>query len=161
MIQNYNFNEIEPEMLKFWEDNKSYKKLKVRYKNKPKYYFLHGPPYTSGRLHIAHAWNNALKDIIVRYKRMTGLNVWDRYGFDMHGLPTENAVQKELKLPDKKAIEQYGMDKFIKRCSSFSLKNADIMTEDLKRLGVWLDFDHAYMPIKNSFIENEWWFVKQ
>lgn len=160
-IPNYNFQEIESEILRYWEDHKTYKKLKVRYKNKPAYYFLHGPPYTSGRIHIGHAWNNSLKDIIVRYKRMTGLNVWDRFGYDMHGLPTENAVQKELKLPDKKAIESYGMDKFIKRCIEFSLANAELMDKDLQRLAVWMDYDHAYYPIKNVFIENEWWFVKK
>jgi len=161
MIQNYNFNEIEPEMLKFWEDNKSYKKLRIRYKNKPRYYFLHGPPYTSGRIHIAHAWNNALKDIIIRYKKMQGLNVWDRFGYDMHGLPTENKVQKDLNLKDKEAIEKYGMDKFIKHCIDFSEKNAEIMSKDLLRLGVWMDYENAYYPIRNSFIENEWWFVKK
>ena len=87
------FKKIEAETLKFWEDEKIYEKVKNKNKNGKKFYFLQGPPYTSGRIHIGQAWNNSMKDIILRYKRMKGLNVWDRAGYDMHGLPTENAVQ--------------------------------------------------------------------
>ena len=96
------FKKIEAETLKFWEDEKIYEKVKARNKNGKKFYFLQGPPYTSGKIHIGQAWNNSMKDIILRYKRMKGLNVWDRAGYDMHGLPTENAVQKKLKLKNIK-----------------------------------------------------------
>jgi len=161
MIQNYNFKEVEPGMMTFWEDKEIYKKLKAKNKGKKKYYFLNGPPYTSGRIHIGTAWNNALKDIIVRYQRMKGLDVWDRYGYDMHGLPTENRVQADLKLQDKNAIKNYGMDKFIRKCIDFSLNNVEMMNNDLLRLGVWLDYDHAYFTIKNTYMENEWWIVKR
>ncbi len=155
------FKEIEGEILKFWRQKKIYEKSRKRNSRGKNFYFLQGPPYTSGKLHIGQAWNNSMKDILLRYKRMKGFNVWDRAGYDMHGLPTENRVQKELKLKDKKAILDYGLSRFIKYCLKISEETAKIMSEDLLRLGVWLDYKNAYLPIKNEFIEGEWWFIKK
>ena len=157
----YEFKIIEEEVLEFWEKNKIYEKIKSKNKKGKKFYFLQGPPYTSGKLHIGHAWNNSLKDIVLRYKRMNGFNVWDRAGYDMHGLPTENAVQKKLKIKDKLEIERYGVEKFIKECIKFSSENAKIMDKDLERLGIWMDFENAYWPITSDFIEGEWWLIKK
>ena len=126
----YNFKEVEEEVLKFWEEKKIYEKCKKKNMRGKKFYFLQGPPYTSGRLHIGHAWNNSMKDIVLRYKRMRGMNVWDRAGYDMHGLPTENAVQKKLGIKDKLEIEKYGVEKFVKECIKFSSDNAKIMDKD-------------------------------
>lgn len=157
----YDFKLVEEEVLKFWEENKTHSKLNKKNIKGKKFYFLQGPPYTSGKLHIGHAWNNTIKDLVLRYKRMNGFNVWDRAGYDMHGLPTENAVQKQLKIKDKLEIEKYGVEKFIKECIKFSSNNAKQMDKDLTRLGVWMDFENAYWPIKNEFIEGEWWLIKQ
>ncbi len=157
----YDFKKTEEKILNFWKNNNIYQKAKERNKGKKKFYFLQGPPYTSGRIHIGHAWNNALKDIILRYKRMRGFDVWDRAGYDMHGLPTENKVQANLKLKHKEDIIKFGVDKFIKECIKFSTENAKQMDKDLFRLGVWMDYENAYYPIKNEFIEGEWWFVKK
>lgn len=157
----YDPHEIEQNILKFWEENNTYEKIKVRNKKGKKFYFLQGPPYTSGRLHIGHAWNNSLKDVILRYKRMQGFNVWDRAGYDMHGLPVENKVQKNLGFDRKTDIEKYGVDKFVTECIKFAEENAKIMDKDLLRLGVWLDYENAYWPIKNEYIENEWWLIKK
>lgn len=154
------FKKIEEEMLKFWKDNNIYEKSMKKNAKGKKFYFLQGPPYTSGRLHIGHAWNNNMKDIAMRYFRLKGRNVWDRAGYDMHGLPTENAVQKELKLPDKKAILNYGLDKFSKRCMDFSMANAKLMNQDLRRMGIWMDFDNAYLPVANDFMSSEWLLIK-
>ena len=85
----------EPEILKFWKDKRIYEKAKESNKGKKKFYFLDGPPYTSGKVHLGTAWNKSLKDSILRYKRMQGFDVLDRAGYDMHGLPTENATEKE------------------------------------------------------------------
>lgn len=153
--------QVEEEMLKFWEKNKIYEKSVKKNKKGKKFYFLQGPPYTSGRLHIGHAWNNSLKDIAMRYFRMKGFDVWDRAGYDMHGLPTENKVQKELKLEDKQDIVKYGMEKFIRACEKFSVENMKLMNTDLRRLGIWMDFDNAYMPISNDFISGEWMLMKR
>ena len=157
----YDFKEVEERILKNWKDKKILEKLKKRNSKGKKFYFLQGPPYTSGRLHIGHAWNNTLKDIVLRYKRMQGFDVWDRGGYDMHGLPTENAVQKKLEIKDKLGIEKYGVEKFIRECIKFSSENALLMNKDLERLGVWFDHENAYWPIKNEFIKGEWWLMKR
>lgn len=156
-----NFKEIEEKTLKFWKQKKIYEKSRRKNKRGKNFYFLQGPPYTSGKLHIGQAWNNSMKDILLRYKRMQGFNVWDRAGYDMHGLPTENRVQKELKLKDKKAILDYGLSKFIRHCLKISTETAKIMSEDLLRLGIWLDYKNAYLPVEDRFIEGEWWFIKK
>lgn len=160
-IQQYGFNEQEPAIIKFWEDKQIYPKVKAKNKGGKSFYFLQGPPYTSGRLHIGHAWNNSLKDIILRYKRMKGFDVWDRGGYDMHGLPTENKVQQKFNLKTKNDIINFGMAKFIGECIEFSTVNAGYMNKDLWRIGVWLDHENAYWPIRNSFIQGEWWLIKK
>ena len=155
------FKKIEREVLEFWEKNKIYDRVKSRNSSGKKFYFLQGPPYTSGRINIGQALNNSLKDIILRYKRMNGLNVWDRAGYDMHGLPTEHAVQKKLKLKTKEDIVEYGVDKFVKECMNFSIEHAGYMNKDLWNSGSWMDYENAYCPIKKEYIDGEWAFFKR
>ena len=135
------FKEIENEMLEFWAKNDIYNKSKSKNSSGKKFCFLQGPPYTSGKLHIGHAWNNAMKDIALRFFRLKGFDVWDRAGYDMHGLPTANKVQKELGLKDKEDILKFGLDKFNTRCQEFSVDAANEMSKDLRRLGIWMDFE--------------------
>ncbi len=160
-MQNYVFSEIESATLKFWEESGIYPQIKKRNHGKEKFYFLQGPPYTSGRIHLGTAWNHMLKDQILRYKRMQGFDVWDRNGYDMHGLPTENKVQKKFDLQTKKDIEDFGVEKFAHECLKFSRENAAIMSDDLWKMGVWMNHAEAYMPIHNSFIEGEWMLIKK
>lgn len=157
----YNFKAKEEEIIEFWNKNQIYKKIKDKNKKGKKFYFLQGPPYTSGYLHIGHAWNNCLKDAVLRYKRMQGFNVWDRAGYDMHGLPTENAVQKMLKLNDKKEILKFGIEKFNRECRNYSLARLKEMDRDLLRLAVWMDYENSYKPIDNDFMSNEWFLIKK
>jgi len=161
MITTYNPKEIEESTLQFWEQEKIYEKAKEKtLKGKP-FYFLDGPPYTSGRIHLGQAWNKALKDCVLRYKRMQGFNVWDRAGYDMHGLPTAHKVMEKLGMKSKDDIPKYGIDKFIQECKNLSIANMELMNKDFTRIGVWMDFKNAYQSIKNSFMEGEWWLVKK
>ncbi len=155
------FIPIEEEILQHWKQHKTYPKAKKKNSGKKRYYFLDGPPYTSGKVHIGTAWNKSLKDMIIRYKRMKGLDVWDRAGYDMHGMPTGLAVQKKLGLKNKDEILEFGMDKYVKACEEFSTTNMKIMSEDFKRLGVWMDFDNAYYTIDPKYIESCWWLIKK
>jgi len=154
----YNPLELEKEILDFWEKNKIYQKSKNKGKQ---FYFLDGPPYTSGKVHIGTAWNKILKDSFLRYKRMNKVDVWDRAGYDMHGLPTEHAVLKKLGIKDKDQVEKYGVKKFIEECKKFSIENMNTMTDDFKRLGIWMDFENAYQTIKDEYIDAEWWLIKK
>lgn len=160
-VGNYDFKEVEEGTLDFWEKNNIYPKAKEKCKSGQSYYFLDGPPYTSGKVHIGTAWNKTLKDMVLRYKRMQGFNVWDRAGYDMHGLPTALKVQEKFKLEGKDDVIKFGMAKFIEECKKFSIENMNIMTKDFQRLGTWMDFDNAYQPITKEFIEGEWWLIKK
>ena len=161
MSEKYDEQAVEQEILQFWKKQHTYPKLKEKNKSNKSFYFLEGPPYTSGKVHIGHAWNLALKDAIVRYKRMQGLDVFDRWGYDMHGLPTEHATEKKLNISGKKGIQEFGVNKFIEECRIVALENAKEMNKDFWRLGGWFDYEHAYMPITKEYIEGEWWLIKQ
>ncbi len=160
-INKYEPLKIEPDIIEYWNKHKIYEKAKKACEKGKDYYFLDGPPYTSGKVHIGTAWNKSLKDSVLRYKRMNGLNVWDRAGYDMHGMPTANAVMKKLGMEHKDEIPKFGVAKFIEECKKLSLTNLKQMNKDFERLGVWMDFENAYMTIKPEFIEGEWWLVKK
>jgi len=151
----------EKEILEFWEGSKLREMANSRNKKGKKFYFCDGPPYTSGKVHLGTAWNKALKDSILRYKRMQGFDVVDRAGYDMHGLPTENAVEKELNIKTKDEITKFGVDKFTKVCKSLSIRNLKAMNQDFIRLGVWMDFENAYQSVSPEYIDGEWWLVKK
>ncbi|MFH1210978.1 MAG: isoleucine--tRNA ligase [archaeon] len=153
----YDFRKSEEEILAFWDKSNIYGKVKAKKKGK-KFYYLDGPPYTSGKIHIGHAWGKALRDSLIRYKRMRGFEVWDQPGFDMHGLPIEVAVEKKFGIKDKKdVISQFGLAKFIEECRNFAVSEMHPMISDFKRVGVWMDWDNPYMTIKNEYIEGAWW----
>ena len=116
----YNASEVELQILEFWKKNKIFEKAVAKNKGQKKFYFVDGPPYTSGAIHIGHAWNKSLKDSILRYKRMAGFDAWSQPGFDMHGLPIEVAVEKKLGIKDKQTIILgIGVKKFIEECEKF------------------------------------------
>jgi len=161
MIQNYDAVNQEPQILEFWKKHSIYEKAKEKNKGKQKFYFLDGPPYTSGKVHLGTAWNKALKDCVLRYKRMQGFDVWDRAGYDMHGLPTEQAVEKNLGLKHKDEIPRYGIANFVNACREFAISNMLSMNNDFKRIGVWMDFENAYQSVQNTYMEGEWWLIKK
>ena len=161
MPEKYDFLEIEKRVMDFWRANSIYQKAKERNAKNEPFYFLDGPPYTSGKVHVGTAWNKSLKDAILRYKRMRGYDVWDRAGYDMHGLPTENATQKKLGLRTKEEIYSFGVERFIEECKKLCLENMKVMNADFTRLGVWMDFENAYQSISRDFIDGEWWLIKK
>jgi isoleucyl-tRNA synthetase len=160
-IVQYKATDVEPKIQQFWNDHRIIEKIRERNKDGEKFYFLQGPPYTSGKLHLGHAWNHALKDIILRYKRMNGCNIWDRNGYDMHGLPTEHKVMEKHNLRTKEDIEKFGQENFAKECLAFSTEMAGYMDNDLQRLGVTLNYDDPYLPVTNEYMEGCWFLVKR
>ncbi|MDP7457901.1 MAG: isoleucine--tRNA ligase [Candidatus Woesearchaeota archaeon] len=160
MPEPYNFNIVEPEILKFWEKSKIHAKANKKNKGKEVFYFLEGPPYTSGKVHLGTAWNKALKDLVLRYKRMNGFDVYDRSGYDMHGLPTEHATMKRINLKTKEDILKFGVKKFIEECRKTCTDNMKEMNKEFIRVGVWMDFENAYQTIAPEWTESVWWLVK-
>ncbi len=121
------------------------------------FYFLDGPPYVTGDLHPGHIWVKSLKDLFVRYKRYRGFNVMDRAGYDVHGLPIENKVEKELGIASKKEIEtRIGVEEFVRRCREYVLKYVGRMDADYERYGISLDFSNPYLPYKKEYMEATW-----
>ncbi len=157
----YNSQTLEPQILAFWQKHNTTEFLRNRNKNGKPYYFLEGPPYTSGKVHIGTAWQTSMKDIILRYKRMQGFNVWDRMGYDMHGLPTSQKVMKKFNLKNKDDILKFGLSKFTKECEKFCTDMMHVMNKDFERLGLTLDFTDPYQPISQEYMEGIWFLVKK
>ena len=99
----YSFQTVENDIFAYWRQNSTYPQAKAKNKGGKKWYFLDGPHYTSGKIHIGTAWNKSLKDTVLRYKRMNGFNVLYPMGFDSFGLPAETAAKKEGIHPKKYA----------------------------------------------------------
>ncbi|MFH1828913.1 MAG: isoleucine--tRNA ligase [Nanoarchaeota archaeon] len=161
VFDDYKHEEIEQQILEFWKNKKIVEKLREKNKKGRKWSFLQGPPYTSGRIHLGHAWNYALKDMALRYKRSKGFNVWDRNGYDVHGLPTAHKVMAKHNMKTKEEIEKFGIDKFIKECEDYSKEMAAFMDNDFKRIGCTIDYVNPYMALTNDYMEGEWWMIKE
>ncbi len=157
----YNAQELENQIRSLWEKEETYRKVRMQRVGGKKFFFVDGPPYTTGRIHLGTAWNKVIKDSVLRYKSMNSFEVKDRAGWDMHGLPIEVKVEESFGFRNKKDIETYGVDKFIQRCKEFALRQKDDMTAQFKILGAWLDWDDPYMTLKNEYLEAAWWTLKK
>lgn len=157
----YNPPELEKRVQQYWNDTDAYKRTKEFRANGADFYFVDGPPYTTGYIHLGTAWNKVIKDLVVRYKRMQNHNVRDQPGYDMHGLPIEVKVERSIGIKSKKEIESYGIDRFVSTCKDFAMKFQKTMTGQFKELGVWMDWDNPYMTIVPSYIEAAWWTLKR
>ncbi|BFI73359.1 isoleucine--tRNA ligase [Nanoarchaeota archaeon] len=155
MNSNWNKN-FEEEIRKFWKENYIYEKWVLKNKDKKKFVFLEGPPYTTGAPHMGHTFNRVIKDTVLRYYHKKGFNVTNQSGFDMHGLPIEEKVESKLKLRDKKEIEKIGVENFIKECFNFAYGSMNEFTEFYEAIAHWQDIDNPYLPIKNEYIEKIW-----
>ena len=148
--------EIEERVIKFWAKNRVYEKMKAQRKNARKFYFLDGPPYATGSIHVGTAMNKVIKDCYLRFLRMAGFKVWDQPGYDTHGVPIENKVEKELGFKTKKDIEEFGIGKFINKCREFATKYIGVMGRQFENLGVWMEWDRPYLTLTNDYIEGAW-----
>ncbi len=158
---NYDPPTMESEIQHFWDSKEIYKKTKKMRLEGPDFYFLDGPPYTTGSIHLGTAVNKALKDMLIRYWRMNGLNVRDQPGYDMHGLPIEVQVEKEVGVRSKQEIEEYGIDRFVDNCRRFALDLHSSMSDQFKQMGVWMDWDNPYLTIRPEYIEAAWWTIER
>ncbi|TAN45042.1 MAG: isoleucine--tRNA ligase [Nitrospirae bacterium] len=142
-----NLNQKEPETLKFWEDKGVYQKLQEKNKGQASYILHDGPPYANGNIHIGHALNKILKDMIVKFKSMQGFYSPYVPGWDCHGLPIELQVDKNL--GDKK--ESVGISRKRQLCREYAEKFVSIQREEFKRLGVFGDWDRPYLTMSYAY----------
>ncbi len=161
MVSVHSPKEIEDKILEFWKKERIYEKAKKQREKAKKFYFLDGPPYATGFIHVGTAFNKVLKDCHIRFFRMFGFNVWDQPGYDTHGVPIENKVEQELGFKSKKDIENFGIENFIKKCREFATKFIDIMANQFINLGVWMDWNNPYLTLTNDYIEGAWFTFKK
>lgn len=151
----------EEEILKFWQENNTFKKSLDKEAPKGDYVFYDGPPFATGLPHYGHILGSTAKDVIGRYQTMRGFRVPRRWGWDCHGLPIENIVEKDLGISGKKEIEKLGVEKFTEHARSKVLTYVSEWKKTVDRIGRWVDFENSYKTMDNSFIESVWWALGQ
>jgi len=156
------FSEIEDKVRSYWEEKKIPYRLTAIDRKKPKFYLLDGPPYVNAEAHVGHAKTTTYKDIWSKFKLMQGYFSWFQPGFDCHGLPIENMVEKELNLTSKKDIvEKIGVERFIELCREKAHGNEKLWLELYKKLGAWRGYQEPYLTLENYYIESAWWSIKK
>lgn len=153
---------IEEQVLQFWKDTKAFEhSVEMRPEDKP-YVFYDGPPFATGMPHYGHLLGSTSKDVIPRYWTMKGYRVERIWGWDCHGLPIENMIEKQLKIQGgKKGIEELGIDTFNQACRAEVLRLDTEWERIIDRLGRWVDFEHNYKTMETSFMESVWWGFSQ
>lgn len=136
----------EPEYVKHWQDIGLYKLLREQSADRPKYVLHDGPPYANGNIHIGHALNKILKDIIVRSFQMRGYNASYVPGWDCHGLPIEWKIEEKYRSSGK-SKDEVPVKEFRQECRDFAAQWVEVQTEEFKRLGVIGDFDNPYLTM--------------
>ncbi|WP_226022531.1 isoleucine--tRNA ligase [Halomicrobium salinisoli] len=157
----YDPEAVEERVFEYWDEVDAYEKATEHRSDGEDYFFVDGPPYTSGSAHMGHAWNKSLKDVYIRYKRMCGYDVTDRPGYDMHGLPIETKVEEEKDFENKKDIEAYGVENFIDACREFAEDSLQGLQSDFQDFGVWMDWDDPYKTVTPEYMEAAWWGFRQ
>ena len=155
-----NFPQQEESIVQFWKDENIFQKSISQREGAPEFVFYDGPPFATGLPHFGHFVPGTIKDIFPRYKTMRGYHVERRFGWDCHGLPVENLIEKELGLNSKTDIERYGVAEFNEACRSSVLRYVKEWREIITRLGRWVDFDHDYKTMDPDYMEASWWVIK-
>ena len=150
----------EEEVLKFWQDNKIFEKSLEKKASKGDFIFYDGPPFANGLPHYGHILASVIKDAIPRYKTMKGYRVPRKWGWDCHGLPVEQVVEKELNLGDKKEIEKFGIEKFNKEAKKIVLRDTSDWKKIIPRIGRFVDMEADYRTMDSSYTESVWWVFK-
>ncbi|MDO5561447.1 MAG: isoleucine--tRNA ligase [bacterium] len=150
----------EEKVQQFWQDEEIFARSLAQTENGQPWIFYDGPPFATGLPHYGHILASTTKDLFPRFQTMRGRHVERRWGWDCHGLPIENLVEKELNLSDRQAIEDFGIDKFCENCRGKVLTYADEWKKTICRLGRFVDMDHDYKTMNPEFMESVWWVFK-
>ena len=143
-----------------WKEDDLLKKCYDAREGCESFVWVEGPPTANGRPGIHHAMARTLKDSVIKYKIMKGYQSWPRAGWDTHGLPVELEVEKELGFKNKFEIEEYGIEKFNKKCKESVFKYVSDWEDLSLRLGMTIDLDDSYITFDNNYIETGWHVLK-
>lgn len=152
--------EKEKETLAFWQENKIFEKsveMPAGEQSRGNFSFYDGPPFATGLPHFGHILAGTIKDAIPRFQTMRGMSVRRVWGWDCHGLPIENLIEKKLGLKSKKDIEDFGIDKFNRDAYESVLTYDNEWKQVIPRLGRWVDMEHPYKTMDATYTESIWW----
>ena len=155
------FVDLEHQILRFWEENRTFEKLRRKNEGKPRWSFLDGPITANNPMGVHHAWGRTYKDCYLRYHAMTGHEMRYQNGFDCQGLWVEVEVERELGFQSKRDIERYGLERFVEKCKERVRKYAAVQTEQSIRLGYWMDWDNSYYTMADENNYTIWTFLKK
>jgi len=161
------FPAMEEDILNFWEKNKIFEKSvnnppsPLYQGGRKDYVFYDGPPFGTGEPHYGHILSSVSKDVVPRYWTMKGYRVERRWGWDCHGLPIENIIEKDMKISGRKEIEEVGIAKFNEACRARVLEYADIWGKMVRRIGRWIEFENSYKTMDLTYMESVWWAFKE
>jgi isoleucyl-tRNA synthetase len=152
---------LEREILALWEREGTFERLREQNRGGPRFSFMDGPITANNPMGVNHVWGRAFKDVFQRYKALRGFDQRYQNGFDCQGLHVEVEVEKSLGLNSKREIEEYGLAEFAARCKERVAHFAGVMTEQSKRLGMWMDWPNSYYTFSDTNIEYIWRFLKE
>ena len=152
---------MEHKVAENWKEKGIIKKNFDMNEGKRYFTFYDGPPTANGKPHVGHIETRVMKDIIPRYKVMKGYKVIRKAGWDTHGLPVELEIEKSLGISGKEQIEEYGVEKFVKKCKESVFTYVHMWEEMTNKVGYWVDMEHPYVTYHNNYIESVWWALKQ
>ncbi len=153
--------EKEEEILEFWRSHDIAENSRDRGRDK-KFSFTEGPPTANGMPHMGHVLTRVAKDVYLRYKTMEGYQIVPNIaGWDTHGLPVEIEVEKQLGIDTKEEIMEFGLERFNELCKESVFKYQKEWEDMSERIGFWIDYENAYVTMRDDYIESVWWSLKQ
>lgn len=152
---------LEQRVAKRWESEGMVQKVIRPRPERPKFYLLDGPPFANQIPHVGHVKVFVAKDVLAKFKLMQGYDVWLQPGFDCHGLPMEVVVEQEFGIKSKLDIEELGVERFCKACSSKAEQNSKEWLDLYKRFGVWRGWLRPYLTCNHSYIQSAWWTLER
>ena len=155
------FISLEHEMLKKWDEENTFERLRSKNEGNETWSFMDGPITANNPMGVHHAWGRTLKDVFQRYHAMKGYDLRYQNGFDCQGLWVEVEVEKELGFKSKRDIEDFGIEKFVQLCKDRVAKYSKIQTEQSKRLGYWMDWENSYFTMSDENNYTIWAFLKK
>ncbi len=160
-VSSQRLQEREEQVLDFWQKEDIFEKSVKNREGSPYFSFYDGPPFATGLPHYGHLLAGTIKDVVPRYKTMKGYFVPRRFGWDCHGLPVENEIEKTFELSGASSIEAFGIAKFNEECRSIVLRYTEEWKKTVNRMGRWVDFKKTYKTMDLSFMESVWWVFAQ
>src|ERR671924_216331 len=151
---------LEREVLAWWDEAGIFDRLREQNRGRARFGFIDGPITANNPMGVHHAWGRTLKDVFQRYKALRGFDQRYQNGFDCQGLWVEVNVERALGLNSKREIEEYGLAEFAARCKESVARYSEVITEQSRRLGMWMDWENDYYTFSDTNIEYFWRFLK-